>query len=147
MSKEKADRWPNTLVNLRLLREKARQDRIKKEEVLSLEDPIILLHDVHKFSKRNIELLLHQHCSVLDHHMLFMVGTRKTHEKMYNLVNLKFHSSLAMYCQMKPKDVICDVYNHNIVTPSNQPMFLHEYKRQYSMHCQLKREEKTHESV
>jgi hypothetical protein len=69
LSKEKADRWPNTLVNLRLLREKARQDRIKKEEVLSLEDPIILQHDVHKFSKRNIGLLLCQHCSVLDHHM------------------------------------------------------------------------------
>ncbi len=86
MSKEKADRWPNTLVNLRLLREKARQDRIKKEEVLSLEDPIKLLHDVHNFFKGNIGLLLHQHCSVLDHHVLFMVDTCKTHEKMYNLV-------------------------------------------------------------
>ncbi len=125
LSKEKADRWPNTLVNLRLLREKARQDRIKKEEVLSLEDPIILLHDVHKFSKRNIGLLLHQHCSVLrSSHVLFMVDTCKMHEKMYNLVNPKFHSSLAMYWQMKPKDVTHDVY---------QPMFLHEYKQQYSM--------------
>lgn len=52
-----------------------------------------------------------------------------------------------MYCQMKLKDVTRDVYNHNIVTPSNQPMFLHEYKRQYAMHCQLNQKEKTHESV
>lgn len=32
-SLEKANRWPNTLVNLRLLREKARQERFRKEEV------------------------------------------------------------------------------------------------------------------
>ncbi|CAK9865119.1 unnamed protein product [Sphagnum jensenii] len=52
LSKEKADRWPNTLVNLRLLREKARQDRIKKEEVLSLEEPNKLLHGILRANKK-----------------------------------------------------------------------------------------------
>ncbi|XP_024357412.1 uncharacterized protein [Physcomitrium patens] len=32
ISAERASKWPNTLANLRLLREKARQDRLKKEE-------------------------------------------------------------------------------------------------------------------